>query len=294
MAIPSSPSEISLGQLRVEFVNGDTDDYALRRVGRPTSSGFAGATDPPLFTPVNQNSPVIPDNVEEFAMSEWYDYDHSAYGFCSITKFTTPDIGRFFTYYKIQVTGDPNTFVRVNVEPLGPSNILTYVNVYANRYPFNADGSLIPEAPDLKLLTAGTTVQSVYSRDTADPEYLHIVIFDASAAVYSDVYINSCASQYTSSAGELSISLRSTQFPGYVGGTSVPVLAAVAILVNVWIGSSYYTEYLTMPTGSSFASAIMTNVPPNSFVANVDIAEITPTGFSSHEYKAGDSVIGFC
>jgi hypothetical protein len=300
MPIPSSPSEVSLGQLRVELVNTETNDFALKRVGRPTTSGFAGATDPPKFTPVNQNSPVIPNDSPEYALSEWWDYDHSAYGFCSITKFTTPTIGKFFTYYKIQVTGDEGTKVRVRVEPIGAPNSVSYVNVYLV-YPFEDDGSLIQDPPEIRLTVSGflNPSEAIFTRGTVDPEYLHIVIFEASSPVYNPVYINVCSDLYTDNIGNLIVRVRSTSNPGYSGGTSVNVLTSVSVTVNLVIDNVFYTEFLSLTQGTNFVVSTLSNLPANKLVANVYISDVNPDTYLSspaggQDYLLGQSTVGVC
>jgi hypothetical protein len=293
MAIPSSPSEISLGQLRVEFVNTATDDYALRRVGGPTSSGFAGATDPPQFTPINQNSTYKPDMVAEYAMSEWYRYDHSEYGYCSIVTFTTPNIGKFFTYYKIEVTGDDNSKVRVMVTPLGIPNVYTYVNVYTV-YPFNDDGTLIPDFPEVNILTAGSYADAIYTKDGVNNEFFHVVIFEASEEIYTNVFINLCAGQYTDSNGNLNVNLRSTTLFGYVGGPAVILNTAVSVLVTVLIDNSLYSDRVSISAGNSTSSYMFLNLPPGALVLNAAMSQIDLNGYSDQKYIIGQSLVGNC
>jgi hypothetical protein len=293
MAIPSSPSEVSLGQLRVEFVNTATNDYALRRVGGPTSSGFAGATDPPQFTPVNQNSTYKPDMVAEYAMSEWYRYDHSEYGQCSILTFTTPNIGRFFTYYKIEVTGEENAKVRVMVTPLGPSNIFTYINIY-RFYPFNTDGSLVSDAPALSLQTSGSYVDAVYSKPGVDNDYFHVVIFDTSAEIYTMVFINICVDPYTDPNGGLNVRLRATTLPGYYGGQSVNLLESVNIGISITSINGIFTDSVIFPQGTDSITVGLTNFIPDMIIINALIYNIDPKIYSTQKYSAGQVVVGIC
>lgn len=174
MAIPSS-GKVSIGDIRTELQNGGTDNFSLKKAGRPTTNGLLGS-DPPQYTPVNQNSSTIPNNSQPYNISEWRGYDHSQYGLCSSTSFTSPNIDNIYVYYKIRLTGTVPGFTSdINVQG---SDLSTnyYANFYTS-YPFNNVGELTG-TPILQFILPNDTQQvQSFTVSSYSDIYFHIVLF---------------------------------------------------------------------------------------------------------------------
>ena len=67
MALPTS-GPISLNDIRIEIGESNTANFSLK----DAATG--------VYSPINQNSPLRPNGVAPYALSEWYGYDHSAVG----------------------------------------------------------------------------------------------------------------------------------------------------------------------------------------------------------------------
>lgn len=294
MPLPSS-GEISLGSIRVELVNTATGDFGLKPAGRPVSHGFAGATDPPRFVPVNQNSPFIPNNIAEYAMAEWYRYDHTAYGPCALLPFTTPDIGKFFTYYKVRVTGNQGQVSLVKVQPSANPSNWVYALFYES-YPFDDEGRLIKAAvPSIRL--SGNTadqLQYYYTKLTSSDIYFHIVCFETTVDIYQTVYINICCSGFSDPSGSVLVNLNCRTQPGYNSGS--PVNLETTVAVDVMVKCSQGTGYgtVTIPQGSSTASKSISGFSPNDLVLNLAVSNVWSSSYGLQLYRVGVGQVGSC
>lgn len=295
MAIPAPFGEVSLGSLRIELVNDATDDFALRLSGRPVTSGLAGATTPPRFTPVNQSSDYKPDNSAEFAISEWYRYDHSAFDPCSPSSFRTPNVGKFFTYYKISVTGSSDAVSDIVLSSVSTPDTYVYLLVYDD-YPFEIDGSLKWGPADLTLYTLGSvfSVSAKYRKKTNDTEYLHLVCFESAGSIYESVTMNVCFDARTDDFGYMQVRARSTNAFGYVGGTLVPVVAPVTLNLVVTVGLAAYGDTIEILINQSSATSFISGLPANSQVINAYISSVSPPVNYPQIYVLGESLIGSC
>lgn len=294
MPLPSS-GEVSLGSIRVELVNTATSDFGLRPAGRPVSHGLPGGADPPRVTPVNQNSPSIPNDMAEYAISEWYQYDHAAFGECSESTFLTPQIGRFFTYYKIRVTGNPGQVSQVVVVPNGlPSNIV-YANFYTN-YPFNTDGTLNPSlTPEIRL--SGSTTDPLvylYTLTAPGPIFFHIVCFETSTDAYRVVYIRLCCESVVNLSGQVTIYASAGDSPNYATGSPVNLGTGLAIDIYVLTTSGASTGSMSITGGASTGVLTLSGLTPNSVVLDVLVANLFPTAYGFQIYEKGLNRIGGC
>jgi hypothetical protein len=174
MAIPGS-GKVSIGDIRTELQNGGTNNFSLKKAGRPTTNGLLG-TDPPQYTPVNQNSPVIPNNSQPYNLSEWRGYDHSQHGICSATSFTSPSVEGIYIYYKVRLTGTTPRFTsNISVQGSGMSNNY-YANFYTS-YPFTNTGE-ITGTPVLQFILSNDVQQvQTFTVSSFSDVYFHVVLY---------------------------------------------------------------------------------------------------------------------
>lgn len=151
MAIPGS-GKVSIGDLRIELANESTNNFQLSKAGRPTT-GVPGTFQPPVYVPINQSSTSKPDNTSPFQISEWRGYNHSENLPCA-ANFTTPSLGSFYTYYRVQITGQPSYQSTIAVTGNSTSNHACFIYI---TYPFNNLGQINVSAWTYSLFTSATT-----------------------------------------------------------------------------------------------------------------------------------------
>lgn len=175
MPIPLT-GPIYWSEIRSELQNTGTSPFGLSGAGRPTwssaSAPYQGET--PRYVPKNRNSYVFPNDTAPFQASEWRGYTHSQSGTCSATSFTTRDIARDYTYYKIRLTGNYGytSSISVQANSAPNTNSITYV---FDAYPFSNTGALTTSPPVLSFnLTSAQTVTQVLTMSTTE-SMLHTV-----------------------------------------------------------------------------------------------------------------------
>lgn len=137
MSIPSS-GQVSMGDIRTELSNTGTSDFSLQKAGRPTT-GVPGTFQNPVYTPINQSSTTKPNDAAPYAISEWRSYNHSENLPCSGTSFTTPSLGKFYTYYRVNITGTIQHVSNITVSGNSINNHWCYIYL---TYPFNNVGQI--------------------------------------------------------------------------------------------------------------------------------------------------------
>jgi hypothetical protein len=170
MAIPGSGA-VSIGTIRTELQNTGKNNFSLRFAGRPS------ATFNPDYTPINQNSSSKPNDSSPYSISEWRNYDHSAFGNCSGTSFTTPDISTFYTYYKIRLTGASSYTTSISVVcNSAPNANSTVYTLFYTSYPFTNVGQLTGTAVLTFTQTSAGTSTQTYTMTSSQVDF-HVVCY---------------------------------------------------------------------------------------------------------------------
>lgn len=171
MAIPGS-GKVSIGDIRTELQNGGTNNFSLKKAGRPTT-GVPGTFENPVYTPVNQSSSVKPNNSQPYSISEWRNYNHTENLACSSSSYISPPLGIFYTYYRFQISGGVNDRSNIFIQGSGTSNHWCYIYL---SYPFNNVGQVAASPWTYSFFSADTT--KVFVRDIQNTtEVLHILIY---------------------------------------------------------------------------------------------------------------------
>lgn len=173
--IPTSGT-ISWSMLRSHLQNTGTAPFGLSGAGRPTWSSSAAPYqgETPQYVPKNRSSYTFPDDAAPYAISEWRGYTHSQSGTCSVTSFTTRDIAKDYTYYKIKLTGDFGFTSSISVQANSAPNTTAVTYVFT-AYPFSNTGALTTSSPALIYnLTSAQTVQQILTMSSTEA-MLHIV-----------------------------------------------------------------------------------------------------------------------
>jgi hypothetical protein len=169
MAIPGS-GKVSIGDIRTELQNTGSDSFSLKLAGRPIT-GSPGTFIPPQYVPINQSSTSKPNNVSPYAISEWRNYDHTENLPCP-ANFTSPNLGLFYTYYRLQITGQ--TSYQSIISVTGNSTFNHNIFIYTS-YPFDSIGQLVISPWEIGYFTSTETKTFTRTMLTTS-EVLHIVI----------------------------------------------------------------------------------------------------------------------
>lgn len=168
MAIPGS-GKVSIGDIRTELQN-SIPDFSLENAGRP-ETGAPGTFMTALYVPINQSSTSKPDDVSPYAISEWRNYNHSENKPCSSSSFTTPTLGPFYTYYRVDISGTAQYESVITVT--GNGTAANYALIYTS-YPFDENGD-INIYPLVNLTFFGSSTQYFRIGITGATQILHLV-----------------------------------------------------------------------------------------------------------------------
>jgi hypothetical protein len=171
---------IAWSTLRSHLQNTGTAPFGLSGAGRPswtTSQPYSPGT--PQYVPKNRSSYTFPDDQAPFAISEWRGYTHSQHGTCSATSFTTRDIDKDFTYYKIKLTGAVGYTSSISVQANSTPGTIVTVHLYTS-YPFSNTGALTSSTPALVYnLSAAETVKQVFTMSNFSDVLFHLVAWES-------------------------------------------------------------------------------------------------------------------
>lgn len=171
MAIPSS-GKVSIGDIRNELRNQAISEFSLKLAGRPTTGAF-GTFQDPIYVPINQSSTAKPNNLAPYSINEWRSYNHTENMPCN-TTFTTPTLGPFFTYYRVNISGQPGYEATIAIT--GNSAANRGARVYTE-YPFNTIGELVG-TPFASFIFDGSETKYIRKGiNGANPQVLHFVFW---------------------------------------------------------------------------------------------------------------------
>lgn len=172
MSIPLTGT-VSLSMIRAHLSNTGTNNFSLKKAGRPTTNGLGGSA-APEYVPVNQNSYMLPNNSAPYAISEWRGYTHSGSGTCSGTSFTSPSIEGAYIYYKVKLTGQESFTSSISVSGSGLSTNY-YANFYTS-YPFTSTGTITGTPVLSYILGSDTTQIQIFTMSSSADVFFHIVL----------------------------------------------------------------------------------------------------------------------
>jgi hypothetical protein len=166
MSLPSS-GQITISGIRTELENtGTVNNFRLGNAGSGSNE----------YVPINRNSTNKPNLVSPHAMSEWYGYNHTQNGLCSVsTNYVTPSLSSNYVYYRINVTGNTGgiSSITISSTSLLPAEEI-YFRIYTT-YPFTNTGSLTGSALYTTTITTPTTISYNYTASSSS-DILYIVI----------------------------------------------------------------------------------------------------------------------
>lgn len=172
MAIPGS-GKVSIGDIRTELQNGGTNNFSLQFAGRPYI-GAPGTFQNPIYVPINESSTSKPNNLQPFAISEWRNYNHSENKPCSVTSFTTPILGPFYTYYRVNIAGTAGNESQITITGNGTTS---HAVAIFTSYPFNDVGAIVSLPFASSILYSSTTINFRKGIDGTTPQVLHLVFW---------------------------------------------------------------------------------------------------------------------
>jgi hypothetical protein len=163
-----------MSMVRTELENsGKTTNVSLQYMGSVLIGRENG------YVPINQNSTSKPNSTAPHQLSEWHSYNHTQNGTCSGTAFTTPTIGGYYIYYRVNVTGGVGASSVISVTSSGYAGFQSLrCNIYS-AYPFTNTGALT--GTPLSALTFTSNITQTYTHTlSASSQVLYFVIWDAS------------------------------------------------------------------------------------------------------------------
>lgn len=171
MALPAS-GQISIGDIRTELSNTGTNNFRLSYAGTPASSG---ATRSSGYVPINQNSTTKPNPASPYNVSEWYSYNHSENRTCSGSPFNTLDLGAYYLYYRINVTGNVNDQSIISITSIDYGSGTLRCQIYTS-YPFTNTGATTG-SPIANLSFTNNSTQTYTYTMTSTSQVLYFVLW---------------------------------------------------------------------------------------------------------------------
>ncbi len=169
---------VSFSTIRSHLLNSGTTVFGLSGAGRPNWQGsqpYSGPGESAQYVPKNRSSYTFPDDALPFSVSEWRGYTHSQHGTCSATSFTTRDIAKDYTYYKVKLTGGDSFTSSISVQANSAPNTNVRTNIYTS-YPFLSTGALTTNSPVLSFdLTSASTQRQVFTMSSGADVFFHVV-----------------------------------------------------------------------------------------------------------------------